>query len=71
MAVMSKYELEMLEQKRKDQELSKRKRVVGYIVGLASIAFIVVFLWFLLKDKVHESWNTVDKELTSETPKSK
>jgi NADH:ubiquinone oxidoreductase subunit 6 (subunit J) len=68
---MSKYELQMLEQKRKDQEMQKTKRKVGMIISIVFIVAIIAMVAFVLKDKVKESINTVDKSLEEETPKSK
>ena len=68
---MSKYELQMLEEKRKARELEEQKRKVSKIVAIILFVGILGILVLFLSGEVKEKMNQVDSSLEKEVPKSK
>lgn len=68
---MSKYELQLLEEKRKTRELEEQKRKVSKIVAVILFVGILGILVLFLGAEVKEKMNQVDSSLEKEVPKSK
>lgn len=68
---ISKYELNMLEAKRKEQELKEYKKRIGLIISIVFVVFLIGMLVFVFKDKVTDSLDTMDKSMSDEVPRSK
>lgn len=68
---MSKYELMMLEEKRKAREFEEQKKKVSRIIAIIFFIFIIGILLFFVGTEFKEKMNQVDSSLEKETPKSK
>lgn len=68
---MSKYELQLLEEKRKARELEEQKRKVSKIIAIVFFVSILGILVLFLGGEVKEKMNQVDSSLEKEVPKSK